>query len=90
MRRSVPIQFYFKTIFLCFLAHASMDGSSGGGTGNVHYGVESPPQFSRHIRADSETSSDMTPLISSRSSFNIHHDQTNSGKSIFKKNTKAI
>ena len=55
-------------------------GKSGGGTGNAHFGVESPPQFSRHIRSDSETSSDMTPLISSRSSFNIHHDQTNSGK----------
>ena len=28
-----------------FLAHASMDGSSGGGTGNVHFGVESPHSF---------------------------------------------
>ena len=84
MRKNVPIQFILKLHFLCFLAHASMDGSSGGGTGNVHYGVESPPQFSRHIRADSETSSDMTPLISSRSSFNIHHDQTNSGKSVIR------
>ena len=42
--------------------------------------IESPPRISRHIRADSETSSDMTPLISSRSSFNIHRDQTNSGE----------
>ena len=86
---SVTIHF-LKPYLLCLLAHASMDGSSGGGTGNAHFGVESPPQFSRHIRADSETSSDMTPLISSRSSFNIHHDQTNSGKSIFKKNSKSI
>jgi len=61
-------------------AHASMDGSTG--TGNLTEGnqftIESPPRISRHIRADSETSSDMTPLISSRSSFNSHRDQANS------------